>query len=150
MARITCEELNAVWHIKRQIEREQRRLHDLELCIAPTPPVLDGMPHCPPLVYKVERVATLLLDTQQLINSLGEQLAQCKFELLMKLQSFRLSELQERVLSYHYVACLKFGEIAKLMNYTYQHIHRLHNQGLNSLGLTFNQMNSCKCLDHVK
>ena len=148
MAQITCEELNAVWNVKKQLEREQRRLVDLEICAGSTTPRLDGMPHTTPLTYKTERIATLILDCHNAIEQLSQQLVQSKFILLQKLKSFNLRELQERVLSYHYVACLKFKEIAKLMNYTSQYIIKLHSQGPYSLGLSLGEMNSCKSLSH--
>lgn len=141
---ITCEELNAVWIVKKRLEREQRNLDDLQLMADPVPQPLDGLPHAQPLTYKVERIAGLMIESQQLIARLGKMLAQRKFELLMKLQALQLNELQQRVLSYRYVACLKFVDIAKLMNYTKLHVHFLHRQGLKALGLTIDDMNKAK------
>lgn len=136
MPLMTCEELNSVWTVKRRLEREQRNLVDLRIMAEPSANVLDGMPHATPLTYKVERIAAQMADSQRLIERLGELLAQRKFELLTKFQALKLNELQQRVLSYHYVACLKFKEIAKLMHFTDDYIHFLHRHGLKSLGLT--------------
>lgn len=144
MPLLTCEELNAVWIVKKQLEREQRNLVDLRLMAEPSPNPLDGMPHAKPLTYKVERIAGLMIESQQLIDRLGELLAHRKFELLSKLQSLNLNELQQRVLSYHYVACFKFSEIAKLMNFTKDYIHFLHRHALKALGLSIEAMNKCK------
>lgn len=144
MPLLTCEELNAVWIVKKRLEREQRNLVDLRLMAEPSPPPLDGLPNAKSLTYKVERIATLMIESQQLIERLGNMLAERKFELLTKLQSLQLNELQQRVLSYHYVACLKFAEIAKLMSYTKLHVHFLHRQALKALGLTVDDMNKVK------
>lgn len=133
---MTCEELNSVWSVKRRLEREKRNLIDLQIMAEPASPRLDGMPHTHPLTYKVEGIATMMVDSQRLIDQLGESLAQRKFALLNKLQSLNLNELQQRVLSYHYVACLKFKEIARLMSFTDDYIHFLHRHGLKSLGLS--------------
>lgn len=141
---LTCEELNAVWIVKKRLEREQRNLVDLRLMAEPAPPQLDGTPHAKPLTYKVERIAGMIIESQQLIERLGELLAHRKFELLTKLQSLQLNELQQRVLSYHYVACLKFVEIAHLMNFTKDYIHFLHRHALKALGLSVELMNKCK------
>ena len=43
---MTCNELNAVWIIKLKIEREQRRLRDLQILAEPSVPKLDGMSCC--------------------------------------------------------------------------------------------------------
>ena len=144
MPLITCEELNAVWSCKKCMEKEQRNLVDLRIMADPVPAPLDGLPHAKPLTYKVERIAGLIIECQQLIDRLGEMLAQRKFELLTKLQSFQLDELQQRVLSYHYVACLKLRDIAKLMNFSLVYIQSLHRKGLKSLGLTVEAMNDEK------
>lgn len=144
MPLLTCEELNAVWSVKKQLEREQRNLVDLRLMAEPSRAPLDGMPHATPLTYKVERIAGLIVESQKLISQLSELLANRKFELLSKLQSLNLNELQQRVLSYHYVACLKFSEIAHLMNFTKDYIHFLHRHGLKALGLSSEAMNKCK------
>ena len=141
---MTCEELNSVWFIKRSIEKKQRLLKDLQILAEPSAPKLDGMPHAKTLTYKVERIAAMIVDCQRLIDSLLVNLEQCKIELLSKLQSLKLNELQQRVLSYHYVACLKFNEIAKLMGFTRNYIQKLHSKGLISLGLTVDEMNQCK------
>lgn len=144
MPLLTCEELNAVWIVKKRLEREQRNLVDLRLMAEPSSPQLDGTPHEKPLTYKVERIATLMVESQQLIERLGNLLSERKFELLRKLQALQLNELQQRVLSYHYVACLEFSEIAKLMSFTKRHILFLHRQGLKALGLTAELMNKIK------
>lgn len=143
---MTCEELNSVWTIQQTIEKEQRRLKDLRIIAEPSAPILDGMPHAKPLSYKVERIAGMIVDCQRAIDDLCKTLEQRKFELLSKLQSLKLNELQQRVLSYHYVACMKFSEIAKLMGWTKDYIHFLHRHGLRSLGLSVSEMNKTKNL----
>lgn len=144
MPMMSCEELNAVWIIKKTIEKKQRRLKDLQILAEPSTPLLDGMPHAKPITYKVERIANLMIDCQKAIDNLNATLEQKKFDLLTRIQSLNLKELQQRVLSYHYVACLKFNEIAKLMGFTRNYIQKLHSKGLISLGLTVYEMNQCK------
>ena len=139
MAMITHEELNSVWALKQRVDRERRRLTDLEVLAEAITPILDGMPHSKPIEYKVERLAVKSADCKSLINSLSEQLIQAKFELLNRLQTFNLSELQERVLSYHYVSCMKFKEIAKRIGYTNDYIRKLHAKALKVLGLEIDE-----------
>lgn len=133
---MSCEDLNAVWALKTLLEAEQHRLFDLRVMAEPSAPLLDGMPHAQPQTYKVERIAGLMIDCQHKIEKLEEEMAQRKFELLIRLQSLKIDELQQRVLSYRYVACLKFVEIARLMNFTKDYIHFLHRHGLKALGLS--------------
>ena len=149
MPAITCEELSEVWTLKQSLAMEQRRLIDLRSLAEPSTPILDGMPHVQPLTFKVERIAGLMIDCQQLIEKLEQEIAQRKFELLTKLQAVKINEIQQRVLSYRYVACLKFNEIAKAMNFTYVYIHILHRKGLKSLGLTNDEMAKLKKLSFV-
>ena len=144
MVKITCEELNSVWTLKKAIEREQRRQLDLQVFAESTTAVLDGMPHAKPMTFKVERIATLIAESREMISKLIERFVKSKFDLLIKIQSCKLDELPERVLSYHYVSCLTFKEIARLMNYTKEYISMLHGKGLKSLGLTVKEMTACK------
>ena len=144
MSMMSCEELNSVWAIKRSIEKEERRLKDWQILAEPSTPILDGLPHATPVTYKVERIAGMMVDCQKVIDDLNKSLEQQKFNLLTRIQSFNLKELQQRVLSYHYVACLKFSEIAKIMGWTKDYIHFLHRRGLRSLGLSVSEMNKAK------
>ena len=140
MPLLSCEELNTVWSAKKSLEREQRRLIDLQVIAQPSAPQLDGLPHAKSQSSVVEQLATKMIECQQTIARLNELVAQRKFSLLERLQALNLNELQERVLLYHYVSCLKFTEIAKLMKFTIDYIHFLHRHGLKSLGLTLDEM----------
>lgn len=144
MNELTCAEMNSVWTLKKLLEREQRRLKDLEVLSSSTSPILDGMPHAKPLVYKVERLAMMTCECQSRIDELAEQLIQAKFDLLNRIQSQRINELCERVLCYHYVACLRMNEVAKLMNYTRDYVWKVHNRGLRILGLSATEMKHIK------
>ncbi len=141
---MTYAELNAVWEAKLRLEREKRRLTDLKVCAVSMTPILDGMPHAASLDSTVERLALLIANTEKSIAELCDNLARRKFELLTRLQALPLNELQQRVLSYHYVACLRFKEIAKMMNFTKEYISKLHNRGLRALGLDVDAMNQFK------
>lgn len=144
MIRMSCAELNVVWVLKMRLDREQRRLQDLQIIAESMTPILDGMPHAKPLSYKVEQLATMTADCKDTIANLTEQLVQAKFNLLSKLQSLKLNELYERVLSYHYVACLQFDAIAKLMSFTRDYVWKLHKRGLEFVGLTLEEMTALK------
>ena len=141
---ITCEEMNSVRQIKARLDREQHRIQDLEILAKSNVQHLDGMPHAKPLSSKVEQFVMLMDECQKSIDSLAEQLVQAKFNLLCRLQAQQLSELLERVLSYHYVACLSLGEIARLMHYTRDYIWKLRNKGLKALGLSLDEMKRSK------
>lgn len=144
MGVITANILNSVWNMKKQINFQQRRLRDLEILASSTTALLDGVPHSKPLTSKIERFAVMIDDCQRKIIELSEQIVQRKLELLALLHEQNLNEPCERVLSYHYVACLPHGEIAQLMHYTRNYIWKLHRRGLRSLGLTVEEMSKLK------
>lgn len=144
MSMLSYEELNGVWETKLRLEREKRRLVDLKVCAVSMTPILDGMPHAPALESKVERSALLIAETEQKIKDMCQSLVQRKFDLLTRLQALPLNELQQRVLSYHYVACLRFPEIAKMLSFTKDYVNKLHNRGLRALGLDVDEMNKFK------
>ena len=140
MQKINITELNSVWDLKTRLDREKRRLQDLQVMAESTTAILDDLPHAKPLTYKVEQITLLMVACQEKIDSLAEQLIQAKFDLLTKLQSLNLNELCERVLSYRYVACLTYGTTARLMNVTRDYVWKLHKRGLKLLGLTFDDI----------
>lgn len=144
MSMLSYEELNGVWETKLRLEREKRRLVDLKVCAVSMTPILDGMPHATALQSKVEQIALLIAETEQSIKDMCQSLVQRKFELLTRLQALPLNELQQRVLSYHYVACLRFPEIAKMLSFTKDYVNKLHNRGLRALGLDVDEMNKFK------
>lgn len=133
-------ELNSVWRAKYEVEREERRLKDLEALAETTTPILDGMPRSKTLEYKVERLAIRMAECRDAIVRLKETLILTKFDLLNHLQAFHLPELQERVLSYRYVSCMKFNSIARRMNFSYAYISKLHVKGLEALGLSLDDV----------
>ena len=141
---MTGTELNAVWALKTRLDREKRRLQDLQVMAESMTPLLDGMPHAKPLTFKVEKTAMLIVTCQEKIAELTDRLIQTKFDLLINLQALNLNEMCERVLSYRYVACLTFGAIAKLMNITRDYAWKIYKRGLASLGLTLDEMNALK------
>lgn len=135
-------ELNEVRIIKKQFDRECRRLEDLRALAQPSTPPLDGMPHgsSPPLSSKVETVAMLIVESEQTVVRLSEDMESAKYRVLVALQSVPMKELSQRVLSYHYVGCKSFEEIAKILHYSKWHIIRLHDEGIQSLNLDVHTM----------
>ncbi len=150
MPQITYDELNAVWTLKNQVEREQRRLVDLVIVSQSITTVWDGMPHAKPLTFKVERLSLLIAECKKTIDDLSAQVIDCKLNLLTKLQSLKLKEMHERVLSYHYVSCLRLNDVAKTIGFTRRYVNKLHAQALNALGLTFADMAKSKISTQFK
>ena len=141
---MTCEELNSVWALQKILCREQQRLSDLRVLAEATTPILDGMPHVKPMTFKVERLALMMGETEALIQALVNKICEAKCELLTKIQSFGLSDLHERVLKFHYVACMKLNEVSKRMNFSSRYVTKLHSQALKQLGLSFEQMRKAR------
>lgn len=137
---MTCEELNSVWALQKILCRERQRLSDLRVLAESTTPILDGMPHAKPLTFRLERLALMITETEALIQALANKICEAKCELLTKIQSFGLSDLHERVLKFHYVACMKLNEVSKRMNFSSRYVTKLHAQALRQLGLSFEDM----------
>ncbi len=136
------QELNSVWTLKLEYERESRRLEDLREFAQPSTPIFDGMPQSasPPLSSKVETVATLIIEAEKTLVRLATEIEQQKSRVLRALEAVTMKELSQRVLSHHYVGCKSFNAIAKLMNFSRRYILNLHDAGLKALGLDAQQM----------
>ena len=133
-------ELNIVRELKYEYDRMIQRLADLRVFAQPTTPLLDGMPHTPAQTPKIETLATLIVDTEKSTLELATRIEQEKANLLIKLQSFNMRELSQRVLSYYYACCQSFAAIAKLIHYSRSHIIFLHDEGLRAIGLDAHEM----------
>ena len=130
MPQITFEELNSVWTLKKELDREKRRLFDLESLLSSTTVYLDGMPHAKPLESKIELFTEQIIDCKNRIGELCEEYIQRKFELLCRINAFKLPELQNRILCYHFVSCMKLSEVAKFLNFTRRYIEILLHKAL--------------------
>ena len=119
---------------KKSLEAEKRRLFDLQVLSESTTAILDGMPHSKPLTYKIERITALIVECENRLRQLAEELVQAKCDLLNKLQALNWKEIHLRILNYHYVSCLTFNKIAKLMNFSLPYVSKLHYQALKILG----------------
>lgn len=141
---LTYETINAVRSLCKNYGRELRRLEDLNFCSTNLVPKLDGMPHAQAQASKTETVATLIVETEQLLAELGAQIEQAKFTLLRQFDTVAMRELPKRVLTYHYVSCQSFSAIARIMHFTKQYIFNLHDEGLRSCGLDAREMMTFK------
>lgn len=135
-------ELYVCWALKKELERESRRLEDLRALAEPTIPPFDGMPHAtsPPQTSKVESVATLIVDAEKKLIHLSREIEIAKYRLVVALQSEQMKELSRRVLICHYAGCKSFNTIAKLLHYSRRYIIDLHDAGLKALGLDVRTM----------
>ena len=138
---MNCEELNSVWTIKREYERELQHLEDLRSFAIPSTPPLDGMPHAPqPQSSKVETLATLIVEAEAHLWTLLAEWQSRIYRLSTALQRVAMKELPKRVLNFHYVDCQSFNTIAKRLNFSRRYILNLHDEGLRSLGLDVREM----------
>lgn len=141
---LTCEDLLSVWSVKKSLARAVRRLDDLAGLAESNNSVLNGMPHCRSSNSKVEKIVIMMDDCRSLISDLSEQLVAVKVDLLLRIQSFALPELLERVLFYHYVSCLRFRDIGKRLHYSGAYVSKLHAKALAAVGLSVEDMNRVK------
>ena len=135
------QELNSVWTIKREYEREQQRLEDLRSFAIPSTPPLHGMPHAPqPQSSKVETLATLIVEAEANLWTLLAEWQSRIYRLATALRNVRMKELPKRVLNFHYVDCQSFNAIAKHLHFSRRYIMDLHDEGLRALGLDVREM----------
>ena len=138
------ETINAVRSLYKNYGRELRRLEDLNFCSTNLVPKLDGMPRAQAQTSKTETVATLIVETEQLLAELGAQIEQAKFTLLRQFDTVAMRELPKRVLLYHYVSCQSFSAIARIMHFARSYIFYLHDEGLRACGLDSREMMAFK------
>lgn len=142
--KITWRELQSVWQVKNTFEREKNRLCDLQVLSESTTALLDGMPHAKPLTFKVERITALIVECEGRIERLADEFVKAQCDLLNKLEALNLEDIYLRILNYHYVACKKFGEISRLMNFTFQNTKKIFRQAIKALGLNMEELGEYK------
>ena len=135
------QELNSVWEIKKEYDRETQRLKDLRLFAQPSSPPIDGMPHAPtPQSSKVESLATLIVELETRLCELYAEWQCRQYQLVTALRNVHMKELSHRVLIFRYADCQSFNAIAKLLNFSRRYVMDLHEAGLRALGLNVQSM----------
>ena len=147
---MTFEELNIVRKLKKQIADEEQKLQgfkDLAQSITPQATrvtlregkkevsytCLDAQPKGTSKDSRIEMTVALIVDTEKIIENLKTQLETETPLLIKKIQGEFPDGTEQRILISRYVAGQSFREIARRMEYSLQHIFRVHTRILKSL-----------------
>lgn len=85
---MTWQELNSVWTLKKEVERQAERLKCLQACVGSiAAPTLDGMPHTKPLDSGVERLTVQISECENQLSQLQAQMATVAAQLAGRLSA---------------------------------------------------------------
>ena len=71
---MTLGELNALFQLKKQLEKNTEMLESLRAAAAPSSPALTGMPHAPGVKDKVADLAIEIADLEERVAFLSEEI----------------------------------------------------------------------------
>ncbi len=142
---MTFEELNIVRKLKKQIADEEQKLQgfrDLAQSITPQATrvtlregkkelsytCLDAQPKGTSKDSRVEMIATLIVDTEKIIENLKIQLEKETPLLIKKIQAEFPDGTEQRILISRYIVGQSFREIARIFHYSLRHIFRVHDR----------------------
>ena len=140
---MTFEELNSVVEVKSELEAENQRLKDLRFAASQTVSTLSELPKTKPLESKIERFTALIIESEERIAKLTETFIQRQIELFSRIEALKLPELQKRILSYHFVSCMKLSAVARMLNYSRRYVEMQFNKVLSSLGIKSPNRTAC-------
>lgn len=127
---MTILELNEVRNLRDELNRELGRQRSLEAAIDGITSTIDGMPRSTGYASRTEKLATLLVDTSEIIRKLNERIVTASIELTERLFTFDLTVCERDILIQRYVKCLPFRKVAAAVNLSIDHTFRLHRTAL--------------------
>ena len=128
---MTKKDLQEYYWLKGGIRKLEDRLAELETKAAKVNSALTGMPKQSQNRDSLGEVIIKIIDTQQLINS---QLTKAYVKIAEIENAIEvLPEKEKYLIRSRYIECKSWEQIAVDMNYSWQHIHRLHSEALTRL-----------------
>ena len=127
---MTIAELNEVRDLRAELNRELDRQRSLEDAINSLTSLIDGLPRSHNSTSRTERLATLLVDTSEIIRDLNERIITATVALTEKIFRTDLSNVERDILIQRYVKCLSFKRVASEINLSIDYIFRLHRSAL--------------------
>lgn len=112
----------------RQMQRHEEQIRELRLNFLPSGMNMDGMPHAHNNNDLSSYAALLDQEEQAYIKARSQRIQKCK-EITDKIERM-VNEDEKDVLMYRYIRLMKWEDIAVKMNYSWQHIHRIHASAL--------------------
>lgn len=127
---MTIEELNEVRGLRAELERELERQRSLETAINSFTATIDGMPRATECTSRTERLATLLVDTTDIIRTLNERILEVAVRLTERIMQSDLTTHERDVLILRYVKCQSFNKIANETHLSRGYMFRVHSDAL--------------------
>lgn len=127
---MTIAELNEVRDLRAELNRELDRQRSLEAAIDGLTSMIDGLPRSQSSTSRTEKLATLLVDTSEIIRRLNERIITASVALTEKIFAADLSNVERDILIQRYVKCLSFKRMASEINLSTDYVFRLHRSAL--------------------
>lgn len=148
---MTLEELNIVRKLNQQIADEEKKLQGFkDLAQSMTPPFsretyidernklqsytcLNALPKGSSIDSRVEMVATLIVDTEKVIEGLKKRIKTERTLLVQKIQNEVSDTVAQTLLIHRYVLCEHFRDIGFVMRYSESYVYFTHRKILETL-----------------
>lgn len=127
---MTILELYEVRHLREQLNRELARQHSLETAIDGLTTAFDGLPRSTSHTSRTEKLATLLVDTSEIIRELNERIIEAAIRLTERLFEIDLTDNERKILQLRYVKGLSFNAVAAEVNLSRGYTFRVHSDAL--------------------
>lgn len=130
---MTTKELSQLYHLNREIERDQKRLKELEAAASGCAINITGMPHAPGVSDKVGRFAAEIADLRGIISANYQR---CMYE-LNRLNRY-ISSIEDsyirQIFQLRYVSGLSWQQVALCMggNNTEDSVRKAHRRYLSA------------------
>lgn len=158
---MTFEELNIVRKLKKQIANEEDKLanfRDLAQSITPqfsretfrdeknklqSYTCLNVLPKGNSTESSVEKVATLIVDTERIIDDLKKQLEKEQTLLIKKITENFSDSTEQKILLNHYALGKSFRAIAQNSHYSVRQVLRIHKRLIKNLKKLSHDVTTC-------
>jgi len=127
---MTVLELYEVRELRSQLAREVERQQSLEAAIDGLTATLNGLPHSTTVTSRTERLATLLVDTAEIIRDLNERIIAATITLTEKIFTADLLPDERNVLLLRYVKGLPFNRVADEVHLSRGYMFKVHSTAL--------------------
>ena len=108
---MTLKELSQLYYLNREIERDKRRLQELEVKALPGAQVITGMPHAPGVTDKVGEYAAEIADLRGIIEAKHQQCLYERSRLERYISSIDDSLLRQ-IFTYRFINGLPWRQVA--------------------------------------
>lgn len=122
------EYLKSYERMVRQMERSELKIREMRANKISPSVIMDGMPHASKNSDLSGYAALLDQEERRYFKARYKRIQICK-EITDKIEQME-SEDEKDVLMYRYIHLMKWEDIAVKMNYSWQHLHKIHARAL--------------------